>query len=160
MFVTAPRFTRAVSTMTIKLGSVSWGHPLIHLLLLHSSFTTPALCLADTHCFLLLLLVCSLKVMSHCSPLGEAAAAAVKVENMEEITVSLELEHAFKENPAASDGERYAVSPTVEDDLDEGASDNVKLWMCYFGSLTTTTGKIKEMEKRLLPGGQGSRTWG
>jgi hypothetical protein len=44
--------------------------------------------------------------MSHCSPLGEAAAVAVKVENMEEITVSLELEHAFKENPAASDGGR------------------------------------------------------
>jgi hypothetical protein len=36
---------------------------------------------------------------------------------MEEITVSVELEHAFGENPAASDGERYAASPTAKDNV-------------------------------------------
>jgi hypothetical protein len=67
---------------------------------------------------------------------------------MEEITVSAELERAFGENPAASDGERYAASLTAEDDLDECASDNVKLRMCYFRSSTITVGKIKEMEQK------------
>jgi hypothetical protein len=86
--------------------------------------------------------------MSRCSPLGEAAAAVVEVENMEETMVSAELERAFGENPVASDGERYAASPNVEDDLDEGALDNVKLRMCYFGSLTITISKIKEMKEK------------
>jgi hypothetical protein len=71
--------------------------------------------------------------VSHCSPLGEAAAAAVEMENMEETTVSTELEHAFGKNPAASDGERYVASPNTKDDMDEGASDNAKLRTCYFG---------------------------
>jgi hypothetical protein len=74
------------------------------------------LCRADTHCFPLWLLVCALKVMSCCSRLGESATVAA-VENMEEITVSVELEHAFGENPAASDGERYAASPTAKDNV-------------------------------------------
>jgi hypothetical protein len=65
--------------------------------------------------------------MSHCSPLGKAAAAAAEVENMEETMVLAELERAFGENHVASDGERYVVSLNAEDDLDEGASDNVKL---------------------------------
>jgi hypothetical protein len=56
--------------------------------------------------------------MSHYSPLGEAAAAAVGVENMEEIMVSVE---------GASNAERYVAIPNAEDDLDEGASENVKL---------------------------------
>jgi hypothetical protein len=51
------------------------------------------------------LLACSPKAMSRCSTLGEAAAAVVKVENMEEITVSAKLEHAFGENHVGSDGE-------------------------------------------------------
>jgi hypothetical protein len=42
--------------------------------------------------------------MSHHSPLGEAATAAAEVENMEETTIFAELECAFGENPAASDG--------------------------------------------------------
>jgi hypothetical protein len=86
--------------------------------------------------------------MSHCSPLGEVAAAATEVENMEETTVLAELECAFGENLATPDGERYAASPNAEDDLDEGASDNVKLRTCYFGSSTITVGKIKEMEEK------------
>jgi hypothetical protein len=86
--------------------------------------------------------------MSRYSPLGEAAAATTEVENMEETMVSTELECTFGENPAFSDGERYAVSPNVEDNLDEGALDNAKLRTCYFESLTITVGKIKEMEER------------
>jgi hypothetical protein len=86
--------------------------------------------------------------MSRCSTLGEAAAAVVKVENMEEITVSAKLEHAFGENPVGSDGERYAVSPNTEDNLDECASDNAKLRTCYFRSSTITVSKIKEMEEK------------
>jgi hypothetical protein len=70
--------------------------------------------------------------MPHCSLLGEPAIAIAEVENMEEITVSTELECAFGENPVTSNGERYAVSLTAEDDLDEGASDNAKLLTCYF----------------------------
>jgi hypothetical protein len=86
--------------------------------------------------------------MSRCSPLSKAAATAAEVDNMEEITVSMELERAFRENPAAFDGERCDASPTAEDDLDEGASDKVKLQACYFGSSTITVGKIKEMEEK------------
>jgi hypothetical protein len=86
--------------------------------------------------------------MSRYSPLGEVAAAVAEVENMKETTVSAKLERAFGENPAASDGERYATSPNAEDDLDEGASDNAKLRTCSFGSSTITIGKIKEMEER------------
>jgi hypothetical protein len=94
--------------------------------------------------------------MSRCSPLSEATATAREVENMAEITVSAELEHKFGENPAASDDERYATSPNAEDDLDEGASDNVELQTCYFGSLTITVGRIKEMEERgYFPKGEG-----
>jgi hypothetical protein len=86
--------------------------------------------------------------MSHCSPLGKAAAAAAEVENMEETMVLAELERAFGENHVASDGERYVASLNAEDDLDEGASDNVKLQTWYFGSSTITVGKIKKMEER------------
>jgi hypothetical protein len=77
--------------------------------------------------------------MSHYSPLGEAATAAVGVENMEEITVSVE---------GASNDDRYVAIPNAEDDLDEGASENVKLRTCYFGSSTITIGKIKEVEEK------------
>jgi hypothetical protein len=93
--------------------------------------------------------------MSHYSPLGEATAATVEVENMKETMVSAELEHTFGEIPVAFDGERYAASPNAEDDLDEGASDNAKLRMCYFESSTIMVGKIKEMEgKGYFPEGE------
>jgi hypothetical protein len=101
------------------------------------------------------LLACSLKAISPCSTLGEAAPAAAKVENMEEIIVSAELEHTFGENPVGSDDERYAVSPNTEDDLDDGASYNAKLRTYYFRSSTITVGKIKEMkEKGYFPEGE------
>jgi hypothetical protein len=94
--------------------------------------------------------------MSRCSPLGEAAAAAAEAENVEEITVLTELEHTFGQNPTASDGEGHAMSPNVDDDLGEGASDNTKPPPCYFGSSTITVGKIKEMEEKdYSPEGEG-----
>jgi hypothetical protein len=96
--------------------------------------------------------------MSHCSPLDEVAAAAAGVENMEETTVSAELESSFGENPTACDGKRYVVSLNAVDDLTEGASDNAKLRTCYFRSSTITVGKIKEMKKKLLFRGRGSHT--
>jgi hypothetical protein len=86
--------------------------------------------------------------MSCCSPLREATTAAAEVENMEATTVTTELEHTFGENPAASYGEGYATSPNIEDNLDEGASDNEKWWTCYFGSSTIMVEKIMEMEER------------
>jgi hypothetical protein len=86
--------------------------------------------------------------MSRCSPLGEAAAAAAEAENVEEITVLTELERTFGQNPAASNGEGHAMSPNVDDDLGEGASDNTKPQTCYFGSSTITVEKIKEMEEK------------
>jgi hypothetical protein len=82
------------------------------------------------------------------SPLGEVAVVGVRVENMEETTVLAELERAFGENHAASDGERYATSLNAEDDLTEGASDNAKLRTCYFRSSTNAVGKIKELEEK------------
>jgi hypothetical protein len=36
--------------------------------------------------------------MSHCSSLGEATAAVAEVENVEEVTVLVELERVFREN--------------------------------------------------------------
>jgi hypothetical protein len=42
--------------------------------------------------------------MTHCSPPGEAAATVEEVENIDEAMVAGELERAFGENPAASDG--------------------------------------------------------
>jgi hypothetical protein len=86
--------------------------------------------------------------MSHCSPLGEVAAAAVRVENMEETTVLAELECAFGGNHVASNGERYATSLNAKDDLTEGASDNAKLRTCYFRSSTNVVRKIKKMEEK------------
>jgi hypothetical protein len=47
--------------------------------------------------------------MSHCSPLSEAVAAAMEVENMEETAVSAELERTFGENPTASNSEPLIV---------------------------------------------------
>jgi hypothetical protein len=86
--------------------------------------------------------------MSHCSSLGEAATAATEAKNVEEITVSAELECAFGENLVASNGEMYTMSPTTEDDLGRGALDNTKLRTCYFGSSIISVSKIKEMEER------------
>jgi hypothetical protein len=86
--------------------------------------------------------------MTHCSPPGEAAATVEEVENIDEAMVAGELERAFGENPAASDGEKYLASPGTGDTLSEGVSDNENLQTYYFGSLTITVGKIKEMEEK------------
>jgi hypothetical protein len=86
--------------------------------------------------------------MAHCSPLGEAAANATEVENIDEGAVAAELAHAFEEDHAASDGEKCRASPGVEDTLNEGVSDDANSKMYYFGSSTITVGKIKEMEEK------------
>jgi hypothetical protein len=86
--------------------------------------------------------------MAHCSPLGEAAATAVEVENIDKAAVAAELERAFGENPAASDGEKCLASPDVGDTLSEGVSDNENSWTYYFGSSTITVGKSKEIEEK------------
>jgi hypothetical protein len=86
--------------------------------------------------------------MAHCSPLGEAAATAAEVENMGMDAVVAELDHAFGENLAASDGEKCLASSGVEDTLSEGVSDNENSWTYYFGSSTIIVSKIKEMEEK------------
>jgi hypothetical protein len=48
---------------------------------------------------------CFVEVMARCSPLDEAAAVMGEVENMDEGVVAAELEHAFRENLAASNVE-------------------------------------------------------
>jgi hypothetical protein len=70
------------------------------------------------------LLAYSLKVISHYGPLGGASVAVVQVENMDEASVAIELEHPFGENPAAFDGEKRAVSPDHEGIPIKGAPDN------------------------------------
>jgi hypothetical protein len=51
--------------------------------------------------------------MARCSPLGEAAAGMTEVEDIEEVVVATELDHAFGENIAASDGEKRLTSLTL-----------------------------------------------
>jgi hypothetical protein len=95
---------------------------------------------------------CFVKVMARCSPLDEAAAGMMEVENMDEAVVVAELEHAFGENLAASGGERRPTSPEVEDILNEGGSCSENTRMYYFGSSTIIVGKIKErVEKGYFP---------
>jgi hypothetical protein len=63
-------------------------------------------------------------VMAHCSPLDEAAAGMVEVENMDKVVVAAELERAFRENPATSNVEWRPTSPDVEVTLSEGGLSN------------------------------------
>jgi hypothetical protein len=44
-----------------------------------------------------------LKAMARCSPLGDAPANAMEVENIDEAAIATKLECAFGENPGASD---------------------------------------------------------
>jgi hypothetical protein len=91
-------------------------------------------------------------MMARRSPLDEATAGMMEVENMDETVVAAELERAYGENPAASDGERHHVSPDVEDILSEGGSGSENLWTYYFGPSTVTVGNIKEIaEKGYFP---------
>jgi hypothetical protein len=92
--------------------------------------------------------------MACCSPLDEAAIGMAEVENMDEAIIAVELEHAFEENPVASNVERHPVSSNTEDTLSEGGSGNENSRTYYFGSSTITIGKIKEMvEKGYFPEG-------
>jgi hypothetical protein len=67
---------------------------------------------------------------------------------MDEAAIATELEHAFDENCVASDSERRGEKLNGEDILSEDAPDNEKSRTYYFGSLTITIGKIKEMEEK------------
>jgi hypothetical protein len=67
---------------------------------------------------------------------------------MDEAVVAVELEHAFGENPAASDGETCLASLDAEDTLSEGGSNNENLRTYYFGQSTITISKIKEMVEK------------
>jgi hypothetical protein len=95
------------------------------------------------------------KFCGRCSPLCEVVASLTEVEDIDEEVVAAELECAFEENPAASDGEKRLASPDAGDTLSEGGSDNENLRTYYFGSSTITIGKIKEMvEKGYFPEGR------
>jgi hypothetical protein len=83
--------------------------------------------------------------MAHSSPLGEAVASMTEVEDIDEGVVAAELEHAFRENPVASDGEKCLASLNTGDTLSEGGSDNENSRTYYFGSSTITISKIKKM---------------
>jgi hypothetical protein len=50
------------------------------------------------------ILSCLSKVMACCTPLDEAMTDAARVENVDEAVIAGELERAFGENPATSDG--------------------------------------------------------
>jgi hypothetical protein len=86
--------------------------------------------------------------MASCSPLGEVAANATEVENIDEVVVVAELEHVFGEDPAASDGEKCRARPDIEDTLKEGVSDDANSKTYYFGLSTISVDKIKEMEEK------------
>jgi hypothetical protein len=86
--------------------------------------------------------------MARCSPLGEAAATALEVKNIDKPAVVAELERAFGENPAVFGGESRRGSLDAKDALIEGGSDGEKLRTYYFGSSTITIGKIKEMVEK------------
>jgi hypothetical protein len=101
-----------------------------------------------------MILFCFAEVMACCSPLDEAAAGMVEVENMDEPIVAGELELAFGENPTTSNVERQPASLDFEDTLSEGGSGNENSRTYYFKSSTITIGKIKEMvEKDYFPKG-------
>jgi hypothetical protein len=72
----------------------------------------------------------------------------VEVKNMDEAAIVAELEHAFDENHAASDGEKHAVSSGDVAILSDGAPDHEELRTYYFGSSTITVSKIKEIEEK------------
>jgi hypothetical protein len=91
---------------------------------------------------------CLLKVMARCSLLAEAVVGAAEVENMDEAVVAAELERAFGEDCATSDGEKGLASPATEETLSEGGSDGENSRMYYFGSSTITMGKVKEMVEK------------
>jgi hypothetical protein len=74
--------------------------------------------------------------MAHYSPLGKAAVVAA------------ELECAFGENPAASNGEKCLTNPGAGDTLSEGVSDNENLWTYNFESSTIIVSKIKKMKEK------------
>jgi hypothetical protein len=72
----------------------------------------------------------------------------MEVKNMDKAAVAAELERAFDENLAASDGEKHTVSSGDVGISSDGAPDHVELHTYYFRSSTITVSKIKEMEEK------------
>jgi hypothetical protein len=97
---------------------------------------------------------CFAEVLARCNPLDKVVAGMAEVENMDQVVVAAELEHAFGENTAASNVVGHPMSPDAEDTLSDGGSGNENSRTYYFGSSTITVSKIKEMvEKGYFPKG-------
>jgi hypothetical protein len=95
-------------------------------------------------------LVYSPEVMARCSPLSKVTTAnAVEVKNVDKVVDVAEILRMVSEKPVASNGEGHVSRPDAADDsLGEGASDDENSRTYYFGSLTITAGKIKEMVEK------------
>jgi hypothetical protein len=107
-----------VSTAAIKTHQWVLGSPTCSFVIVALRFYyTCAFCIANACCFSLRLLAWSLKAKAHCSSLGEDAANATGMENIDKAAVVAELERAFGENPVTFDSE-------AKDTLSEGVSDN------------------------------------
>jgi hypothetical protein len=92
---------------------------------------------------------CFLKAMACCNPLSEAAASMTEAEGVDKVTSTAEVTQTASENHVASDAKGHISSPdTAKGSLDEGGSDDENLRTYYFGSLTVTVGKIKEMMEK------------
>jgi hypothetical protein len=86
--------------------------------------------------------------MARSGSLDDASVAVAEVEILDEAAVSAELERAFGQNPSASIVDKHSASLDSENVSSEGGPGNEELRTFYFGSLTITVGKIKEMEEK------------
>jgi hypothetical protein len=66
------------------------------------------------------------------------------VEDKDKVVVAAELEHEFRENPTASNGEKCLVSLDAEDTLSDGGSDNENSQTYYLRSSTITSTKLRK----------------
>jgi hypothetical protein len=87
--------------------------------------------------------------MAHYGPLGGASVAMVEVENMEKAAIAAELELAFGENPATSDGAKCAARPDDEDIPSEGAPDNEGLCMYISGHQPSLSAKLRKWRRKV-----------
>jgi hypothetical protein len=87
--------------------------------------------------------------MALCSPLSEAAANAVEVENVDKVAGVAVVTWTAGQNVATSNGEGRLLSLDAADDsLDEGGSDDENSQTYYFRSSTIIVSKIKEMVEK------------
>jgi hypothetical protein len=142
-------FYRAYKTLRVSLRSV---HLLSLVVALDLVCGTLAFYVFGTRCLSPCLSVYSTKVMARCSPLSEIATANVAEAKNPDVVDSLAgVAQAIGggEMLGDSDGESHALSAGRSDDsADGGASDDENSRMYYFGALTITLGKIKEMVEK------------